>query len=493
MKRINLNAKSITVLLLIIVCLCAESLYAQNSQNSPAQSAAEKRARTLIELLNSYNAAAWNKFISENFTKSSLQRVPPQSRLNTIARICDRTRGLTFKESRMTKPNEITATVTDKLLGENFELLMLVEENAPHQINGIGFRAQPKTNTQVKKLSEKQIAAELDSFLKKLSAADNFSGVVLLAKGDKILFEKAYGDANKDFKIPNNVNTKFNLGSMNKMFTAVAIAQLVEAGKLSFDDPLGKFMPDFLDKDSAQKIKIKHLLTHTSGLGSYFGERFLNSSRANYRTIDDYLELVKAEKPAFEPGTRWSYSNTAFLVLGKVVEKASGEDYFEYMRRHIYKPVGMRNTDTFELDRVNSNLAVGYGKEFTDKGVEFRNNIFLHVISGGPAGDGYSTVQDLLKFSLALQNGTLIKPETLKMMRLPKPELNSPDYGYGLMLDPQRGIFGHGGDFMGVSTNLDVFPDARYSAIILSNYDGTRQIIMTKIQELIESSENKRI
>jgi CubicO group peptidase (beta-lactamase class C family) len=148
----------------------------------------------------------------------------------------------------------------------------------------------------------------------------------------------------------------------------------------------------------------------------------------------------------------------------------------------------MTEIDSYELDRVNQNLAVGYAKEFADKGVEFRTNIFLHVISGGPAGGGYSTVEDLLKFSVALQNGKLIKPETLQTMRSPKPEIASPTYGYGMMVNPQRGIFGHGGDFLGVSANLDMFSDLGYTAIVLSNYDGTRQIVGAKLQELVRSA-----
>ncbi|HEX8265667.1 MAG TPA: serine hydrolase domain-containing protein [Pyrinomonadaceae bacterium] len=485
MKRRNRNVKIIAALLFAAFYFGVVSADAQTAVR-PAQTAAGRRAEALVEILGSYNPAAWRKFIGENFTKPALERVSAEARVNSLARIYDRTRGLAIKEIRFTKTNEITVSATDKLLGENFDLLVLVEENAPYQITGMGFRPQPNDgNSSAKKLTEMQVVAELEAYLKKLAAADVFSGVVLLAKGDKILFEKAYGEANKDFKIPNTTKTKFNLGSMNKMFTSVAVAQLVEAGKISFDDPLGKFLPEFPSKEAAEKIKIKHLLTHTSGLGSYFTEQFLNSSRANYRTVDDYLELVKGEKPAFEPGTRWSYSNTGMLILGKVIEKASGQNYFDYVRENIYRKAGMINTDAYELDRVNSNLAVGYTKEFGEKAVEYRNNIFMHVISGGPAGGGYSTVEDLLKFSIALQNGVLIKPETLKLMRSPKPEISSPDYGYGFMLTPQQGVFGHGGDFMGVSANLDMFSDSGYSAIVLSNYDGTRQIVGAKLQQLI--------
>lgn len=225
MKETNRNVKIIAGLLLIVICLGVKNLDAQTV--SRAQTAAERRAKELVQHLGGYNPAARRKFIGENFTKSALERVSAESRFDTLARIYDRTRGLTVKEIRLTKPNEVTASATDKLLGENFELLVLVEENEPYQISGFGFRPQPNSGAP-KKLTEKQAIAELDSYLTKLSQADVFSGAVLFAQGDRVLFEKAYGEANKDFKIPNLVDTKFNLGSMNKTFTAVAVAQLVE-------------------------------------------------------------------------------------------------------------------------------------------------------------------------------------------------------------------------------------------------------------------------
>src|SRR5262249_55537043 len=202
------------------------------------------------------------------------------------------------------------------------------------------------------RLTEDQIAGELDAFVSKLAGADVFSGAVLFAKDGRVIYKKAFGTANKDFNAPNRVDTKFNLGSMNKMFTSVAIAQLVERGKLSFDDPLSKFLPDFPSKEAAEKIKIKHLLSHTAGLGSYFNNKFMESSRARFRTVNDFMELAKEEKLQFEPGSKWSYSNTGMLVLGAVIEKATGQNYYDYIRENIYKPAGMINSDCYELDRV---------------------------------------------------------------------------------------------------------------------------------------------
>jgi CubicO group peptidase (beta-lactamase class C family) len=321
-----------------------------------------------------------------------------------------------------------------------------------------------------------------------LAQADVFSGTVLLAKDGQVLYAGAFGEANKDFGAPNKLDTKFNLGSMNKMFTAVAIAQLIEQGKLSYDDPLSKFVPDFPSPSAAAKIRIKHLLTHTSGLGSYFNDEFDRSSRARYRTVDDMMQLAKGDSLAFEPGTRWSYSNTGMLVLGKVIEAVTKGSYFDYVRDHVAGPAGMTNTDAYELDRVNPNLAVGYQREFDDDGTRrYRNNLFQHVIRGGPAGGGYSTAEDLLHFAEALKAGKLVSPATFELLTTPKPELQSPQYGYGFGVDPRTGIVGHSGGFPGISSNLDIFKGTGYVAVVLSNYGGGSQPVVAKIRSLIGS------
>jgi len=309
---------------------------------------------------------------------------------------------------------------------------------------------------------------------------------VFLAKDGKRLYGMAFGQANKDFDVPNALDTKFNLGSMNKMFTSVTIAQLVEQGKLSYDDPLSKFMPDFPNADAAKKIRIKHLLSHTSGLGSYFNDEFDRSSRARFRTVDDMLTLAKGETLAFEPGTRWSYSNTGMLVLGKVIEVVTKQDYFTYVRDHLYKPAGMTNTDAYQLDEVNKNLAVGYQREFNDDGTKrYKNNIFMHVIRGGPAGGGYSTAEDLVRFAEALKSGKLVSAATYELLTTPKPELNSPNYGYGFQQDD--GAVGHSGGFPGISSNLDIFKGSGYVAVVMSNYGGGSQPVVEKIRTLIKS------
>lgn len=457
------------------------------AQAANVSDAAEQRARAWVEAINSNNRAAWRKFIGETVAKAALERMPVEPRLNVYARIYDETRGITIERVQRTKANEVSVTAKSNLTGDEMLVVVTVEEQAPFNIVSIGLRPPPPASVSARKLSDKEIADELEKYLKKIVAADLFSGSVLIARGREVVYEKAFGEANKDFKAPNKTDTKFNLGSMNKMFTSVAIAQLVEAGKLSFDDPLGKFMPDFPDKEASEKIRIKHLLSHTSGLGNYFNRTFFEGSRARYRSVDDFLALAKEEKMQFEPGTKWQYSNTGMLVLGKIIEKASGQNYFDYIRENIYKKAGMTNSDSFELDSVNPNLAVGYEKDYTEQGIVFRNNVFLHVIKGGPAGGGYSTVQDLLKFAVALREGRLVGKEYVKLLTTPKPELNSPGYGYGFSIGTNPDTFGHSGGFPGISSELVMFAASDFTAVVLSNYGFGSQNATAKIRGLVQS------
>jgi CubicO group peptidase (beta-lactamase class C family) len=471
-------------IVLILVVILAGVMTAAAQTESPA----EKRAKELVQFLNAGNRTEFQKYVQANFGAEML-KAPMERHLNFFSSVYDNSRGYEISGVQEAKPNQATMLVKNKLTGEWDALLVVVEPEAPFRITGIGFRPPKPPSSEARKLSEKEIAREMEAFMKKLAGSDVFSGAVLLAKDGVPVYKGAFGMANKDFEAANKIDTKFNLGSMNKMFTAVAIAQLVEKGKMSFEDSLSKFIPDFPDKESAEKIKIKHLLTHTAGLGGYFSEKWDKTSRAEFRTVDDMMKMAKGdERLLFEPGTRWRYSNTGMLVLGKVIEIVSGQSYYDYVRENIHKPAGMTNTDCYELDKVNHNLAVGYDKTYTDNGIAFSNNIFMHVLRGGPQGGGYSTVEDLLKFDRALRGNKLVGAEYVKILTTAKPELNSPNYGYGFGVNSDAKSFGHSGGFPGINSNLEMFRETGWTAIVMSNYSGGGQLVMKKMRNLIETA-----
>ncbi len=469
------------------------SLKPASEPKTAASGAAERRVKEFARLLDSGNIAEFKKYAAENFAPSFLD-VPMERHLDFFLSMHDMTRGVEFHSIQESAPHQVTALLKNKLTGRWMTLQVRVEPNPPLRIVALGGRGAPKPPAgapSAKKRSDDEIRDEMQTLMEKLADADVFSGTVLLARDGVPIFQGAYGMANKDFNAPNRIDTKFNLGSMNKMFTAVAVAQLAERGKLSFDDPLSKFLPDFPDRASAEKIKIKHLLTHTAGLGGYFSKPWQESSRALYRTVDDQMKRAAAdERLLFEPGTLHRYSNTGMLVAGKVVEIASGQDYYDYVRENIYTPAGMRNTDCYELDKVNPNLAVGYEKHFDEGGVSFRNNLFDHVLRDGPMGGGYSTVEDLLKFDIALRSNKLVGAESVKLLLSSKPELKAPRYGYGFAIDDEQKIAGHGGGFIGINSNLDMFLDSPWTAAVMSNYGRGAMIPQQTMRELVQSDLN---
>lgn len=335
--------------------------------------------------------------------------------------------------------------------------------------------------------------AQLEAYLEEQVAADEFSGAVLVAREGEPIFTRAYGLASKAFGVPNRVDTRFNLGSMNKMFTAVAIMQLAERGTLALDAPLAAYLPEYSNCEVAERVTLHHLLTHTSGLGTYFNDRF-EALRATLTTVAAHIPLFVDDPLAFAPGERFQYSNAGYILLGAVVERMTGKDYYDYVREHVYAPAGMRDTDAFELDRDVSNLAIGYthvGPDGTPEPGEWRNNLLLLPARGGPAGGGYSTVADLYRFVSAVRGHRLLAPETTAMMLAGKtagPTRAFSRYGYGFgeeLLGGER-IVGHSGGAPGINAQLDIYLERGYTVAVLANYDPpAAHAVASRIRELL--------
>jgi len=455
-----------------------------------------KRGLEIAGLLASFDMAKVRRYVQSEFAPVLRDSASLERHVGILADLHDLAAGQFEVYAARTyeppRPDHDAVIILRNNLEESWQAIVVeVEPDAPHRVTSFRLdRARPPIDLpEGGRLTTARIAQELDAYVAKLAKADAFSGTVLLAKDGKVVLTKAVGIANRDFDAPVDIDTKFNLGSMNKMFTGVAAIQLVEQGKLSRDDPIGKYLDEtWCAADVLAKVKVEHLLTHTSGLGSYFNREFDRSSRALFRKVDDYKPLVRDEKLSFEPGTRWSYSNTGMLLAGAVIEKASGADYFDYVRMHVTVPAGMTDTDCYELDRVNRNLAVGYQKERAPDGKVFlRNNLFMHVIRGGPAGGGYSTVQDLFRFDVALRAGKLASPASLEQLWSPHPEVASPLYGYGFSVETTRAgkVVGHGGGFNGISAQLSMYLDEGYTVAVMANYGDAASLVERKARDLI--------
>jgi CubicO group peptidase (beta-lactamase class C family) len=456
------------------------------AQKGPPRPDAERALRELVRVMGVDNQDTLRRFVEQRFVVSGPGSVPVEGRVERLAMLGGMFGKLDIRDVSSATGTEVSATVQSGRTEQWRQLTLWFDSLPPHRILRVGLRPASAPDAPARRLSDAEIVEQLRAYVERMAKRDAFSGTVLLAKRGRPLYNAAFGEANKDYGVQNTIDTKFNLGSMNKMFTAVAVMQLAEAGKLSLDDTLGRFLKaGAMRPEVLSKVRVKHLLTHTSGLGSYFNPRWDSLSRTLFRSVDDWMGLIKDDALAFEPGTRWSYSNTGMLVLGKVIEAASGQDYFEYVREHIYTPAGMTNSDSYELDRVIKNLAIGYDIERTAKGAEYRPNTFYHVLRGGPAGGGYSTVGDLTRFATALVEGKLVSRAGVKQLTTPKPEISSPRYGFGFGIEENGRIVGHGGGFPGINSQLDIFVEEDYTLAVMSNYSMGAQPVVEKARALI--------
>jgi CubicO group peptidase (beta-lactamase class C family) len=483
MKR---NLLSALVICLLIASAAWPQTPVETYSDSPVMPAGiqGQRIQALISALNSGNPEEIKKFLTTHCTERFRNFAPMEEHIEVFQGFLQETGGIDFSGIRTYVPERKgqTIVIVKDRNYESFRGLNLRFAEAPdYLIGGAGFSpARPPADLKVPPLAEGQVIAETKAFMAKIIDKGLFSGTLLIAKGDQVLLTLAAGEASKAFHVPNNIDTKFNLGSMNKMFTSTAVVQLAEKGKLSLDDPISRYIDEsWLPKDVTDKITVRHLLTHSSGLGSYFNETYQKSSRALFRKLDDYKPLIKDDRPAFEPGKRFQYSNTGMFLLGVVIEKVTGEDYFSYIRKAIYEPAGMTNTDCYEMDYPVENLAIGYSPD-PKSPYGWQNNLYKHVIKGGPAGGGFSTVKDLHKFALALLGGKYLSKESLKEMWT---DHLGASYGYGFSVATGAAgkVVGHGGGFDGINSNLDIFLDRGYIVAVMSNTDRGASPVAAKI------------
>lgn len=480
-----------------------------------SQSAAQKTdVSTQVELpstpagrlfaawLEAFNSGDRDKMLK--FQTDHLPSMPDdrrEQRLNRMFGLRQQTGGFTVEKVESPAANSITGVVKEKNSENRASFTLDVEGNdrianlnlqligpPPNAAQGPGPQRPPEPAPAKKPIPE--LVADVDSQLTKLTAEDKFSGAVLIAKDGKVLWQKAYGLANRETKEPNTVDTEFRLGSMNKMFTSVAIAQLVQQGKLKYSDTLAHALPDYPNKDVAGKITVDQLLTHTSGLGDFLGSEF-QKKKDSLRELKDYLPLFANKPLQFEPGQGWAYSNAGFLVLGLIVEKVSGQSYYDYVQKHIYDVAGMKNSGSPAPTEKVAKLSIGYTRHGDDDSEDNPNaplkaNTATLPWRGNSAGGGNSTVGDLLKFHQALQGNKLLSAELTRTVTSGKvhPPMFPPNakyaYGYGDQVMDGHHVIGHNGGAPGMNAELDMHWDTGYTVVVLSNLDPPAATRMSK-------------
>jgi CubicO group peptidase (beta-lactamase class C family) len=434
--------------------------------DKPAVLTGERRAQAFLGIL-SAPAAEQRSFVQDNFTQAAIE----QRGLETLVQFLTRVR-----EDLGTAPPRSVRALGDRVEfgirkpgGENLRFTVMLGPPPESKIDGFTLMPgeaaesdEPVPDESAPAVAEAELPKAIANLMDR-HRAKGFTGAVIVARKGKPLFAQAYGEADRSSHRANTLDTPFDLASLNKMFTALLMAQLQEQGKLAFSDKVGKFLPEWPQADVRDKVSIDNLLTHTSGLGMYWGPAY-DAKAATLDTAAEYSELFRDDKPAAEPGKRFQYSNNGYVLLGVIAERLSGKDYYTLVRERIYRPAGMRHSDHYLGTDTESGFALGYdanGKPTTSD----------MALRGSPAGGGYASANDLLRFATALEDGRLLKKAALAKMTSGYPKMGE-DMAYGYGFGVTRGKekhYGHTGGTPGTDASFEVFPESGYVVIVLSN------------------------
>ena len=385
-------------------------------------------------------------------------------------------------------------------------MLRMNDDNTKIVGKSVGERMLPSGDISSVKnsVTSEEFAPYLEKYLEGLDKTDYFSGAVLVAKGDSILFEKTYGQRDKQSSKGIDTNTTFNIASTTKTFTAIAIAQLEEQGKLNYSDPISKFIPEY-SKDIADQVTIHHLLTHTSGIELDDYEPF-NMDNDRAKSMDDFLSaqikhidsLNEGRRKDFKVLNKFDYSNENYALLGVIIERTSKMSYAEYVEKNIFTPLQMNNSFA-DLKKVtnHNNVAIGYSyKNKNGKLIDGTRHKFQtkdYYLS--PFGGIYSTTRDLYTYLKAINEHSVVNENTQKLLYQKQAtrfetDNRSMHYGYGFYINKRvRTVFiGHGGTYPGVGSHCYYYPETDHYIIVLSNY-GARfsSIVADHIESLIGS------
>lgn len=388
------------------------------------------------------------------------------------------TGGIELVRINSASDGQIVALVRERAWDRQFANLTITVEAQPgEKISALRLLPgdAPADWPPVARLSEAEAIEVLKTRLEEIARVGGpiaFSGAVRIARNGEVVFDYVTGVADRANRIANTLDTRFRIGSMNKMFTAVSILQLAEAGKIDLNAPIGAYLSDYPNKDLAARVTIRHLLTHTGGTGDIFGPQFLER-RSTLCETRDYIALYGARDVDYAPDEKYAYSNYGFVLLGAIVEAVTGRNYHDYVAEHIYAPARMAASGSLPETVQVVGRAVGY----TTTGPadpELRPNTDTLPCRGSPAGGGYATVGDLIRFADTLRAGKLLGPELLKSATTQQVTSGrNGGYGYGFSTTVVNGAraYGHGGSAPGMGAELMVFPDSGYVVALATNVD----------------------
>jgi len=426
--------------------------------------------RAFAEAVNSGDQQAMTAFAR---ARVRLTQATAEEFGGALMRLFNDTGGIDVRMLRRMGPARVELTAAARKSGANVQITLTIDESPAPNIVGfsveIGEPGAPDETgvappTPRPGMTDADLAEALKRYVGELAKKEAFSGVVLVTDGDTPVLLQAWGLASRRFDVPNRTDTRFNLGSINKVFTKTAILQLWNRGLVDLDAPISRYLPDY-PKPNGDRITVAQLVEHRSGLGDIFVPAFQRASPAQFRRARDYFPLFANEPLKFEPGTSNAYSNAGYMVLGTIVEAVAKESYDDYVRKAIYEPAGMTRTAAIDADDPVENVAEGY----TRQDGQWRSNTYTKLYRGSPAGGGYSIAEDLATFVAALRAGRLLPPTLAPLAIGPLPATMparpAPD-GPGPARLPAAALAGGA-----PGTNAELGVEGRYTIVVLSNLD----------------------
>ena len=449
-----------------------------------------KQVAAYLEAFNSGDEELLASFVRQNSTPVCPGGSDLDTRVRSAQGFYNATRGLNVLTVETPAPAEVAIIAQLRLTEHWRQMTFIFDDSSPPRLGGIRIEpVAPPANAPKSAVQPLDVA--IDEYIGKQVAADQFSGVVLVAHADKRVFEKAYGLADRDRQVPNRLQTPFQYASVGKMFTAVAVAQLVEAGKLSLDRTVADYLPEFASKE-AGSVTLQQLLTHQSGILDYFeaSEEF-ERVQGSDNPQRDYLQVFADQPLRFEPGKRFEYSNSNFILLGAIIERVSGLSFEKYIDENVFAPAGMTSTTLDPRGRGELPPAHGYTEMGEDGKMTPGTRRFIDLSQGrgSAAGGGVTTVEDMLKFAEAFRKHRLLSPQATDQLLTDQVEGQRPGEHYAMGFITRKSSFdrivGHSGGFPGVDAQVDMYLASGWTVVVLANYEGVGEPVARHIESLL--------
>lgn len=476
-------------------------------QATATQAGSETRSAALAEFLQTFRSgdqAAYERYFAARFDPEALTATPARERADRLARLYVDSGGFEIDRPVRAGPDE-EIVVARSVLTRLPYCLTLRSRTVGGRSLITDFSAVDlplPASTSLRTPDPREVSRVMTPFMDRLARADTFSGMILIAHNGRPFLRRAYGRASIAYDAPITFNTRFSTASIGKSFTAVAIGQLLDQGRLSLDDRVGRHLPDYPDAAVRERVTIRQLLTHTSGLGP--ASEFTNSplwpaQRTRIRTIAGYLPLITGHPLATQPGAHYEYSNAGFVILGLIIEKLTGRSFYDVIQERVFAPAGMTRSFYHESDHEDPDVVTGL-THFVEEGNDYRfqlgprlNATIQGAARGGSYGGAHVTADDLLRFTMAVHGGRLTSAATARLLTTPQGpgRLADMQNGFGFEIMTQNGhtIIGHTGGDIGISAFVYHFQDSGYTAVVMSNYDPRAiRVISRQVRGLLTRS-----